>query len=181
MGSARKLVGQFYLTDLTVFKVMFSAIVTAMLGLFWLGRLGVLDLTRVYVPETYIVPQLVGGLIFGVGFALGGLCPGTSCVAAATGRLDGAALVLGMWSGVLATGLIFPSLQSFYEKTPRGSLTLPQVFHLSYGLVVLIIVLVAIGGFRVAERIERRQASRTGVVAPPNALRGTRVPEGVSA
>jgi hypothetical protein len=86
-----------------------------------------------------------------------------------------------MWSGVLATGLIFPSLQSFYEKTPRGSLTLPQVFHLSYGLVVLIIVLVAIGGFRVAERIERRQASRTGVVAPPNALRGTRVPEGVSA
>jgi uncharacterized membrane protein YedE/YeeE len=152
-----------------------------MLGLFWLGRLGVLDLTRVYVPETYIVPQLVGGLIFGVGFALGGLCPGTSCVAAATGRLDGAALVLGMWSGVLATGLIFPSLQSFYEKTPRGSLTLPQVFHLSYGLVVLIIVLVAIGGFRVAERIERRQASRTGVVAPPNALRGTRVPEGVSA
>ena len=161
MGSARKLVGQFYLTDLTVFKVMFSAIVTAMLGLFWLGRLGVLDLTRVYVPETFIVPQLVGGLIFGVGFALGGLCPGTSCVAAVTGRLDGAALVLGMWSGVLATGLIFPSLQGFYEKTPRGSLTLPQVFHLSYGLVVLIIVLVAIGGFRVAERVERRQASRT--------------------
>jgi hypothetical protein len=181
MGSARKLVGQFYLTDLTVFKVMFSAIVTAMLGLFWLGRLGVLDLTRVYVPETYIVPQLVGGLIFGVGFAVGGLCPGTSCVAAVTGRLDGAALVLGMWSGVLATGLIFPSLQAFYEKTPRGSLTLPQVFHLSYGLVVLIIVLVAIGGFRLAERVERRQASRTGVVAPPNALRGTRIAEGVSA
>ena len=52
LGSARKLAGQFYLTDFTVLKVMFSAIVTAMLGLFWLGRLGVLDLTRVYVPGT---------------------------------------------------------------------------------------------------------------------------------
>lgn len=57
LGSARKLVGQFYLSDLTVFKVMFSAIVTAMLGAFWLGRLGLLDLTRVYVPETYLLPR----------------------------------------------------------------------------------------------------------------------------
>lgn len=180
MGSARKLVGQFYLTDLTVFKVMFSAIVTAMLGLFWLGRLGVLDLSRVYVPETYILPQLIGGVVFGVGFALGGLCPGTSCVAAVTGRLDGAALMLGMWSGVLATGLLFPSLQTFYEKTPRGSLTLPEIFHLSYGAVVSTIVLIALGGFRAAEWIERRQAPDRAVVAPPDALRGTRVAEGVS-
>ena len=156
MGSARKLAGQFYLTDLTVFKVMFSAIVTAMLGLFWLGRLGVLDISRVYVPETYLLPQLVGGVIFGVGFALGGLCPGTSCVAAVTGRLDGVALVLGMWSGVLATGLFFPALSRFYERTPRGVLTLPQIAHLSYGVAVFLIVLAALAGFVVAERIEAR-------------------------
>lgn len=180
MGSARKLVGQFYLTDLTVFKVMFSAIVTAMLGLFWLGRLGVLDLTRVYVPETYILPQLIGGLIFGVGFALGGLCPGTSCVAAVTGRLDGAALVLGMWSGVLATGLAFPSLQGFYEQTPRGSLTVPQLVHLPYGLVVLLIVLVAMGGFRIAERIEQRRAKHTPVITAPNAVAEIEIVEGAA-
>src|SRR6476469_9840586 len=89
MGNARKLSGQFYLTDLSVLKLMFSAIVTAMLGLFWLSWAGLLDLSRVYVPETFIAPQLVGGLVFGVGFATGGLCPGTSCVAAATGRGDG--------------------------------------------------------------------------------------------
>ena len=83
LGSARKLVGQFYGTDLTVFKVMFSAIVVAMLGAFWLGRLGVLDLARVDVPETWLVPQLVGGALFGAGMATAGLCPGTSCVAAA--------------------------------------------------------------------------------------------------
>lgn len=154
MGSARKLAGQFYLTDLTVFKVMFSAIVTAMLGVFWLGRLGVLDISRVYVPETYLVPQLVGGLIFGVGFALGGLCPGTSCVAAATGRLDGVALVLGMWSGVLATGLFFPALARFYDRTPRGVLTLPQIAHMTYGATVFLVVLAALAGFVAAERIE---------------------------
>ena len=160
MGSARKLAAQFYLTDLTVFKVMFSAIVTAMLGLFWLGRLGMLDLSRVYVPETYLVPQLTGGLIFGVGFALGGLCPGTSCVAAVTGRLDGVALVMGMWSGVLATGLFFPALAHFYERTPRGALTLPSVVHVSYGVAVMVVVLVALAAFLAAERLEARAGAR---------------------
>ena len=181
MGSARKLAAQFYLTDLTVFKVMFSAIVTAMLGLFWLGRLGVLDLSRVYVPETFLVPQLVGGLIFGVGFALGGLCPGTSCVAAVTGRLDGAALVLGMWSGVLATGLVFPSLQALYELTPRGALTLPELFHLSYGVVVLAVVAIALAGFRGAEWLEARAALRPRIHAAPNASRESIAVEGVGA
>jgi uncharacterized membrane protein YedE/YeeE len=168
MGSARKLVGQFYLTDLTVFKVMFSALITAMLGLFWLGRLGVLDISRVYVPETYLLPQLVGGLVFGIGFALGGLCPGTSCVAAVTGRLDGAALVLGMWSGVLATGMLFRVIRVFYETTPRGAFTLPQLLHLPYGVVVLAIVMFALAGFRGAEWIEARQHQPARLPSTPN-------------
>src|SRR3954471_3739144 len=113
MGSARKLIGQFYLTDLTVFKVMFTAIITAMLGIFWLGWIGFLDISRLYVPETYILPQLVGGIIFGVGFATSGLCPGTSCVSAVTGRGDGAATVLGMRTGVLVSGFFFAILEPF--------------------------------------------------------------------
>jgi hypothetical protein len=159
MGSARKLAGQFYLTDLTVFKVMFSAIVTAMLGAFWLGRIGVLDLARVYVPETYIVPQLVGGLVFGVGFAAGGLCPGTSCVAAATGRGDGAMLLGGMFTGVLVTGLAFRPLQHFYDSTARGAFTLPQALHVPYGVAVALVVAIALAGFRGAEWIEARNAT----------------------
>jgi len=156
MGSARKLAGQFYLTDLTVFKVMFSAIVTAMLGVFWLGWLGVVNVSRIYVPETFILPQLVGGIVFGVGFAIGGLCPGTSCVSAATGRVDGLMVVLGMFAGVLVTGVLFSSLEPFYNSTPRGQLTLPTLFHLPYGVVALAVVLVALGGFRVAELLESR-------------------------
>ena len=156
MGSARKLAGQFYFTDLSVLKLMFSAILTAMLGLFWLSWAGLLDLSRVSVPETFIAPQLVGGVVFGVGFAAGGLCPGTSCVAAATGRRDGFALIAGMLAGVFVFGEAFPALGAFAETTARGSWTLPQAVGLSYGAVVGIIVAVALGAFAGAERLERR-------------------------
>lgn len=166
MGNARKLAAQFYLTDFTVFKVMFSAILTAMLGLFWLGRLGALDLSRVYVPETYLIPQCIGGLVFGIGFAVGGLCPGTSCVAAVTGRLDGLAVVLGMWAGVLGTGLLYHMLRAFYESTPRGTLTIPAFLHLPYGVVVLVVVLVAIAGFSVAGRVESHSPTAMSMRVP---------------
>jgi uncharacterized membrane protein YedE/YeeE len=158
LGNARKLAGQFYGTDFTVFKVMFSAILVAMLGAFWLGRLGAIDLSQLYVPETWLLPQLAGGLLFGAGFVVAGLCPGTSCVAAATGRGDGVAAMLGMFSGIVVTGLAFAPLQRFYESTARGSLTLPELLHLPYGVVVFAIVAVALAGFRAAEWIERRTA-----------------------
>ena len=156
MGNARKLAGQFYFTDLSVLKLMFSAIVTAALGLFWLSWAGLLDLSRVYVPETFIAPQIVGGVVFGVGFATGGLCPGTSCVAAATGRRDGLALVAGMLAGVFAFGELFPSIGKFADSTARGSWTLPQALGLSYGTVIGMLVAAALGAFAGAEWLERR-------------------------
>jgi hypothetical protein len=156
MGNARKLSGQFYFTDLSVLKLMFSAILTAMLGLFWLSWAGLLDLSRVYVPETFIAPQLVGGLVFGVGFATGGLCPGTSCVAAATGRKDGIALIAGMLAGVFVFGEAFPAIGRFADSTARGAWMLPQALGLSYGTVVGMVVAVALGAFAGAEWLERR-------------------------
>ncbi len=147
LGNARKLAGQFYFTDFTVFKVMFSAIVVAMLGAFWLSRLGVLDLRGVYVPETWLAPQLVGGLLFGAGFVVAGLCPGTSCVSAATGRGDGLAAAGGMFVGILVTGLVFTPLRHFYESTGRGSFTLPDLLHVPYGVVVCAIVVMAVLAF----------------------------------
>ena len=156
MGNARKLSGQFYFTDLSVLKLMFSAIVTAMLGLFWLSWAGLLDLSRVYVPETFIAPQLVGGLVFGVGFVVGGLCPGTSCVAAATGRKDGLALMGGMLAGIFVFGEAFPVIGKFADSTARGAWTLPQALELSHGTVVGMIVAAALGAFAGAEWLERR-------------------------
>lgn len=156
LASARKLVGQFYGTDLTVFKVMFTAILVALLGSFWLARMDVLDLARVSVPETFLLPQLAGGLLFGIGFVVAGLCPGTSCVAAATGRGDGLLTAVGMFCGVLATGLLFAPLAHFYESTGREAWTLPQALHLPYGVVVGLVVALGLAGLSAAEWLERR-------------------------
>ena len=165
LGQADRLAAQFYLLDFRLIKVMFSAIVTAALGAFVLGRLGVLDLSRVVVPQTYILPQIVGGLVFGVGFIAAGLCPGTSCVAAASGRVDGAAVMLGMLAGVSITGLAFDPLARFYESTARGVLTLPQSLGLPYGVVIGLLAVLALSAFAVLERFERRRAGRASGTA----------------
>ena len=160
LGSASKLMGQFHLTDLAVFKVMFSAIVTAMLGLFWLSRIGAVDLSRVYVPETFVLPQVIGGLVFGAGMALAGLCPGTSCVAAATGRGDGIVVVGGFFTGVLATALALPAMAPLYGSGARGTVTLDSVLGMDDGSTILVVVAAAIAGFVVAEQVEQWKARR---------------------
>lgn len=158
-GSATKLASQFYGRDLTVFKVMFTAIVTAMLGLFWLAWFGMLDLSRVFVLPTYLTPQLVGGLIFGVGFVSGGYCPGTCCVAAVTGKMDGWIHLAGMLAGIFIFGEVFPLLSSSYVSTPMGQTTLDQFFGLPYGVTVFLVVVLAVSGFYAAERIEKKLQS----------------------
>lgn len=159
-GSAKKLVSQFYLNDLAVFKVMFTAIVTAMLGLFYLSWMGVVDLSLVYLTPTNIWPDLVGGLVLGFGFVIGGYCPGTSLVGVATGRIDALVYALGVAAGVYAVGEAFPLIKGFYESGDLGPLTLPQAFHLPYGLVVFLVVVMAVGGFIGAGWVERRFAPR---------------------
>lgn len=157
-GSARKLTAQFYLTDLAVFKVMFTAIVTAGLGLFYLAWAGWLDLSLVYLSPTYLVPQLVGGLLLGFGFVVGGYCPGTSMVAIATGRIDGIVFALGIFAGILAFGEAYPFLSAFANSTDLGVLTLPELTGIPYGLLLLALVLLALAGFYGAEAVERRFA-----------------------
>ena len=158
LGSARKLSAQFQLTDFTVLRVMFTAIATASLGVFWLSRFGVLDLARVYVPETYLLPQLAGGVVFGAGFVIAGLCPGTACVSAATGRRDGMAVVGGLLLGILAYGTAHPMVERFASSTPRGTFTLPQLIGVSHGATLLILILLALAAFRGAEWLESRRA-----------------------
>lgn len=156
LGNATKLVGQFYFYDMTVFKMMFSAIITAMLGLFWLSFFGFLDLTLVHLIPTYIVPQIIGGFIFGVGFVIGGLCPGTSCVALATGRIDSVVLIIGMVFGIFVFGESFPLIKEFYYSSPMGNATFPVLINVAYGIIVLVVSVLALVGFYFAERIEKR-------------------------
>jgi hypothetical protein len=158
-GSARKLVAQFYLTDLAVFKVMFTALVTAMLGVTLLSRVGFLDLSFVYLAPTYWAAQAVGGLIFGVAFVVGGYCPGTSVASAATGKVDGLVFVLGFAAGTLGFAVAFPLVAGLYTAGDLGEKTLTEVLGVPQGLLALGVALVALVSFVGATRLERKTAA----------------------
>ena len=161
-GSARKLAAQFYFYDMSVLKVMFSAIVTAMIGIFYLSWMGWVDLSMVYINPTYIVPQIVGGLLLGAGFVIGGYCPGTSCVGFATGKIDAIVYIAGIIFGIFVYGEFYPLVKGFANSTPMGQITLPQFFNISYGMVVMFVVLMAVGMFFAAEWGEKKIAQKKG-------------------
>jgi uncharacterized protein len=160
-GSARKLVAQFYLTDMAVFKVMFTAIVTALLGVTYLSWVGFLDLSLVYLVPTYWIAGLVGGLLLGVGFVVGGYCPGTSIVSTATGRIDGLVFVLGFASGTLGFALAFPLLEGLSTAGDVGTRTLCQALGIPWGILVFGVVVMAVGGFAGATWVEKKMAARS--------------------
>ena len=159
-GNARILAAQFYFSNMRVLKVMFTAIVTAMLGVYYFSILGILDLSLIYVSNTYILPQALGGFILGVGFVIGGYCPGTSMVAFVTGKIDGFIFILGVMFGIFVFGEMFPLLEGFFYSTNLGPQTIPSFFGLSYGLVVFLVVVMAIGAFAAAEWSEKKFADK---------------------
>ncbi len=154
-GSSRKLAAIFYLRDFTVLKVMFTAVVTAMLGSVLLSKLGILDLSLVHVSPTFVLPFLAGGLLFGVGFVVGGYCPGTAVVGAMSGGIDAMAFLLGMIGGVLVWSLGYPIWEGFASSTGLGRKMLYDVLPLSAGVVALLVSLMAVGAFLGAEKLER--------------------------
>jgi hypothetical protein len=158
-GNSRKLALQFYLRDLTVFKTMFSAIATAMAGIIFLSAFGWLDLESMFINPTYLWPGIIGGLIMGVGFAVGGYCPGTSMVGLATLKVDAAFYLTGILFGIFVFGEIAPLIDSFFNGKYSGFMgraTLPQFIGLSAGVVGFFVILMALGGFWGAEWLERR-------------------------
>jgi uncharacterized protein len=155
-GRAQKLAGQFYGSDLTVFKVMFSAIVTAMLGIVILSGVGVADLSALNAGyTTYLWPMIVGGVLLGVGFIVAGYCPGTSLVAAASGKLDGLVTVAGLIVGSLLYSELQPYLRGFHDAGRRGSFHLYDWLHVPHAVLAAAITAIALGAFVAAERIER--------------------------
>ncbi len=151
-----RLAGQFYFKDQTVLKVMFGAVVTAMVLIFWFVAMGWLDYERIWVNPTYLWPGIVGGLIMGVGFIIGGFCPGTSFVSAATGKLDGLWFALGVVGGVLLFGETEPLFHTWWYSSYYGRLTLFEVFGTSYGVMVAIVVIMALLMFWGADYLERK-------------------------
>jgi hypothetical protein len=171
-GRAQKLVGQFYGNDLTVLKVMFTAVVTAMLGLVVLSSVGIADLEAMqFNYPTYLWPMIVGGLLLGAGFVTSGYCPGTSLVATASGKLDGAATVLGVVAGGLVYAHVEPALGTFPNSGKLGALSLSEWLGLPAPVVAAFVVAIAIAAFLGGERIERIVAGGTPEGAAPGAAR----------
>ncbi|MFH1681789.1 MAG: YeeE/YedE thiosulfate transporter family protein [Candidatus Eisenbacteria bacterium] len=154
-ADSRRLAAQFYLKNMTVLKVMFGAIVTAMVLLFFASGVGWLDMNRVWVNPTYLLPGIVGGLLMGIGFILGGYCPGTSIVALANLKIDALFFFFGVGAGVVLFGETVGLYEGFFHSTPMGRFTLPEWLGLPAGWVVLLVVLMALFMFWGAEKLER--------------------------
>jgi hypothetical protein len=155
-GDSRKLAAQFYFKELTVLKVMFTAIAVAMTLLFGAVGLGLIDFNHVWVNPTYLGSGVVGGLIMGVGFIVGGFCPTTSLASASTGRIDGMLFMLGGFVGAFLFGETESLFDNWYNTAGYyGRLTLDQVFGVSAPAIVLVIVLVALFMFWGSEQLER--------------------------
>lgn len=157
-GDSRNLTNIFYFRDMRVLRVMFSAIVTCMIGLIVLSFLGLFDyqvLVESSLLKTYLWPQIVGGLIFGVGFAVGGYCPGTAAVGVVSGKLDALVFVLGMVVGIWVFAAGFPVWGDFYLSSPLGRLTLWQVFGLDKLVVAAAVFVMALAAFWLAGLAEK--------------------------
>lgn len=154
-GNSRKLAAQFYLTEMTVLKVMFTAIVVAMVLIFAASALGLLDVNLLWINPTYLWPGIVGGLIMGFGFIIGGFCPGTSLVAMATMKIDGLFFVLGAVFGIFLFGETVDWFYIFWNSSYYGRLMLPEWLGLDTGVVVLGVVLMALFMFWGGEQLER--------------------------
>jgi rhodanese-related sulfurtransferase len=165
-GNSKKLAAQFYFKDLTVFKVMFTAIIVACVLIFLSSAVGLLDYNLVWVPPTYLWPGIVGGLIMGAGFIIGGFCPGTSLVAMATGKIDGVFFVIGVLTGIFLFGESVSNFAVFFESSYMGRFTLPELFGVSYGMAVVGVVVMALMMFWGAEAIEARVGGPTAQKAP---------------
>ena len=154
-GSARRLVAVFYLYDMAVVKVMFTAIVTALAGLFLLSSAGVLDMAELYIEPTNYPAAIIGGLVFGAGFVIGGYCPGTSVAACATGRLDGMAFLAGIFVAAYTYAELFSGFDSWLAQSAGPDLTLPALTGIPMGWFVLAFIgflALAAWGMKAAER-----------------------------
>jgi uncharacterized protein len=155
LGDPRVIAGQLVGRDFTVVRVMFGAIVTAMLGVVWLGATGLVDVDRIAMPPTDATAQILGAVVFGGGFALAALCPGTACVAAASGRRDGVAAVVGLLAGTALTPAVWPAVRGAVADAPREGARLPEDLGVPLWLVVLAVTLLAVGMALVVRRLEQ--------------------------
>ena len=154
-SSTKKLVGLFYGYDFTVLRVFFTAGITAMVGVLLLSHYGLLDISIIYVNPTFVRSAIVGGLIMGAGFVIGGFCPGTSVCAAAIGKLDAMLFIIGSIFGIFVFAEVYPLIKDFYVADSMGPLKFNEVLGISPLLFGFILTAIAIAAFYFTWKIEK--------------------------
>jgi uncharacterized protein len=155
-SSSRKLAGVFYGYDMVVLKVFFTGAITAMLGLLFFSLFGWVDLNLVFVNPTYLTSAIVGGVIMGMGFIMGGYCPGTSFCGASIGKIDAMVFIIGLFLGVSIFGAGYGWWEKLYLAKFLGAPKVSESLGLSDGIFGLLLILVALGMFWAAEWAEKK-------------------------
>lgn len=155
-SSSRKLAGVFYGYDTVVLKVFFTAAITAMLGLLFFSLFGWIDLDMVYVNPTYLYSAIGGGVIMGIGFIMGGYCPGTSFCGASIGKIDAFVFIGGLFLGVLIFAEGYPIWEEFFKAKFLGYPKISSALGLSDGIFAFGVILAALGMFWVGEWAEKK-------------------------
>ncbi len=155
-SSSRKLAGVFYGYDFVVLRVFFTAGITAMTGLMFLGYLGWVDLSLLYVNPTYLYSAIIGGAIMGFGFIMGGYCPGTSFVGAIIGKIDAMVFIIGSFIGIFVFGHFYDTFEPVYTGNFLGHIYVYDSLGISKSWFAFILVVVALIAFLLTQMIEDR-------------------------
>ncbi|HEX2395715.1 MAG TPA: YeeE/YedE thiosulfate transporter family protein [Bacteroidales bacterium] len=158
-SSSRKLAGMFYGYDTTVLKVFFTAAIVALVGSQFLSFFGLLDLNKVFVNEYYVTASIVGGIIMGAGFIMGGFCPGTGVSALSIGKIDGLFYVMGGLTGAFLFAETYPLIQPIAEANYRGPVKVNEALSMSPGLFTFMLISAAVLMFWIAELAEKKYAT----------------------
>ncbi|MFT3765313.1 MAG: YeeE/YedE thiosulfate transporter family protein [Minicystis sp.] len=150
-----KVAGVFRFADLTVLKFLLSALITGAVALRLLQAAGLAG--PIPVTDTYLLGNLLGGMIHGVGMALVGFCPGTVVAGAGEGRLDNLVFgIPGLFAGAIAFGFAWPAFFAALSRVGAlGRITAGELFHVSPAILVLIFAEVVLIVFYLVERGKR--------------------------
>jgi hypothetical protein len=175
-----KIVNVYRFTDLAVLKYMMSAIMVGMAGVWTLKGLGLVELTGTI--STYVPGVLLGGVLFGIGMAAAGFCPGTVAAGAGRGNLD--YLIPGFGGflvGALAFGLTYQSFMPSLTKVMNlGNLSLPELLNLSPALTVIVVIVMFALVLYVIERTHAARPDKVStmpVSGPPPAAPSAKRPD----
>ena len=135
---------------MTILKFMLSAIVVASIGIYLFKDLGVINLS---IKSTSIGAQVIGGLLFGIGWGLLGYCPGTAAGAFGEGRIDGLWGILGMLCGGALYAMIYPFVKTYIISIGNfGKISVPQIIGINHWIVAIALAALTLLIFRFFEK-----------------------------